>query len=833
MARLQTRVPRAFQTARQITNGSGMRSTFSAHAERRNHIQYGGNVFGRVSGGVSQPSASDSFSSAMSSTSKASHFGKPGVEKSGFPWGKASKGAGGVALAGAGIAALSVAAISEGSSGGGVPGEDPHSSYGIQPVGGEGTSGGTPDPHGVAPSGALNLETIQETPPTDINQYTTDFIEVPQSTGGLALETPIEANYDVESIKSWFGRAFPIAGVSLASSTSVIIDPAMIEQVAARHLDYFQYFRGDMVFTFRWNVPKTSFGAFVALYNPGDVIAVNDRDSDHAICKTFVDLQGSEATLTVPWFFQTAFYDRSWDTTASPYRFGVLKIEVLSPLSTVTDLLASSNLRVYLSFTNVSIMTPIPKPVPQGAALSILGSLGAGIGAGIATNEIANKMHPQQQYMAMGEHTMRIFNEGLNLLRVEGADPAVPVARNYGNVAPVGDDFAISDYNQLGLIPSYALVPLPSGQTASFLSPSAHAWLRHIRDVHHFVRADFGIRLHFVGTPFHSGRLRIIYVPDIVAAASAYSAMSQFDAAMGSSIVWDLQTDQMIDLVVPYGHPLEYNVYPGLVIYNERDIQSPFDSVVLPAVWAEIVCTNISVMGYNGYTRMQTIINGSYNPPPYRSQATSLLEPQGIVTTGWYNDVHCSEDETDVSLATTARRPGPLVDSTTGGLKVFALTSAFQTIPICKWLNGLGPADNISLASPIAPFLARCCGWRGSVKVSIVCNDASVSLRVMPVFGTTNDIGLGYCVNGAGFAELVMPYYTPYLFYGNRVDLFSLRVQASANTDAWIYLSFLEDFEILWPTGIRTAASTVINLPLQDEDETQPATLSGDSIIAE
>lgn len=810
---------------RRFHNSGAGRPSIAAGPTSRASVTTGppATVFGRVTGGIAPSKSNSSLSTAASFHSvmsergggppiSASHMGDSGSKSIS---GKTALKAAGVVAVGGGVAGLSALALTGAAD---PSATDPHSSYGIQPVGGAGEPGGTPNRSDLGGQPALNIETIQEETPEDINQYNTDFIEVPQSTGGLPALTPVEENYDMESIKSWFGRAFFLENVAFTTSRSIVIGPGVIESCSKGKLDYFRYFRADMVFTFRWNVPKTSFGALIMSYVPGDSVGntINDginKGCDFNVCKTFIDVQGSEATLTVPWFYFMAFYDRGAVFSLGKFaNFGKLWIDVVNPVQSVNGSVVASTGNVYLSFANVSVLTPIPIAYPQGAVLAVLGTIGLSIGAGIATNEINKKLSPHE---LVGQNAMRIFNEGLNLLRIDGIDPAVPVARTETKFVPFGDSFAVTDYNQLGMIPTYQRLSLSSTSVRGILPLTNHAWYQQIMKIHPFVRADWGVRLHFCGTPFHSGRIRIMYL----STASDFNRYTgtQDKMAMGPSIVWDVHTDTFIDFVVPYGSTLEFNASPTVLIYMETPLTTAFDTVAFIDLVAEIVFTNVKVMGYRSYSTVKSPYVGSWDVALYPPDIAGFPVPEGTVTTGWYNAVHCLEDENDTSIATTARRAGPLLTKA-GAIYKFDLPTneAAVNLAVGGWLNGVNSTYDFGM--PIAPLLSRCSGWRGSVKVSIIADDANVSLRCKPYWGSDTD-AFGYTVNGAGFAEIVFPYISHDLFYGTRRLSWGVAVSGSAASKFAIWLSFMEDFELLWPTSLRTMSSTSASNPEEIQGE--------------
>lgn len=752
---------------------------------------HGGTGAGGLHGGIIGSLRSGSVSSSSSGVPPIT--GASSVRAKGTKTRFATDMASGVGM----ITGASLATIDEGSGSA--------TEVGISGGGGTSLSGGagsTDLPTQAVVGGAQTKTAVQVGEDTVKSIYNQDIIEATGPVNDVDLETPIESNYDVESIKSWLGRQAHVASFDGSTRTLFNIDRPFLEQVAKHKLDYFQYFRGDLVLTMRWNFPQTVFGAYLFTFAPGNGPSMGDPNfsqkdyADATVVKVLADAQSSVATLHIPWMYFYAFWDRSMSSGLRAQIGQFISVPII-PVASVSELVPNQTILLYAQWVNVSLLTPMCLPVAQGpllALLPILAGAAVGIGAGVASGEISNAIHKDDNnnnYETQGSNAMRIFNEGLNLMRQDGIDPAPPCARTTPFLKPTGDTFAVTSFEDYGVISTYHE---PIGGT--LVVPSSHYWFKRIWAAHAYVRADFGVRLHCFATPWHSGRLRVTYISD-QDNASVLPPGDLPDSSYGPSVVWDIQDDKTIDLVVPYGHPLEYGKFPALSIVVENDFTTSLGLDVPPQLMAEVVFTNLHIMGF----KMPAVNPNFLGPLPYRTMArytpTSIPNPEGTEVAGWYNPIHTSEDEFNTLIKTTARRPCH-----------YALQSgAVADFPISGGTGGIWPVpsdmgDLVHVRGPIVPFIQRAAGWRGSVKVSVVLADASLSVKLAPIFiGSGSSVSnVGYVVTGAGFGEIVLPYMSPDLFYARGVSYpVAVRIFASGDTTFNLWFSFLDDFELLWP----------------------------------
>uniref|UniRef100_A0AAT9JND8 Picornavirus capsid domain-containing protein n=1 Tax=Indotermes dicistro-like virus 1 TaxID=3032218 RepID=A0AAT9JND8_9VIRU len=640
---------------------------------------------------------------------------------------------------------------------------------------------------GSAPvDGATSKLNIQQTPDGDLDMYNQDFLEDGGAENTPIGNVPIIENYDVESIISWMSRNHHV--VTWGTYDAVLtVNSALIERISAGKLDYFQYFRGDITFQVRYNYPTTCFGANILYWNPGSVAS----DFNAALIKEIVSFQGSVATLHVPWFYPVAFYDR----LRTGQVFGSLRMVPVAGMTAVTDLVPVPLFQVYMSFSNISVCNPVPVSL-QGPVLGLLAGVGLSVGTGVATSVTANAViNNSSSAVGSGQNVLRMFNEGLNLMRQDGLDPAPSGARTNPDLKPIGSDFAVDTYDQLGLVSSYHAIQWTG--VPYLLVPERHAWYDSLIRIHAYSRANFVVKLHFLGTPFHTGRLRITYLSS--RAVALYDPSDAIGLSRGPSILWDIEDEKAIELYVPYTSVLEYDNYPSLLLTSDTDFTSAFGNTANPYILAEVGFTDMHVLGYDSIeaapdpvVAANRFVLGTVKPRP-----TILPRLQGYQVEEFFTPTHTSEDEYNLDIRTTLRRPTPIVESSTSReIMEFGTGSTINPVTLIYPLSAVVP----TLSGACVPLLGFMCAFRGSIKISVVASNPQSSVSIEPIFPTASG-PLGRVVTGTGFGEIIIPYMTLYLFYyGDFEQTPAIQVHLSdLDSTFQVWISFLADLEPLYP----------------------------------
>lgn len=648
------------------------------------------------------------------------------------------------------------------------------------------------------------ISTIHNT--TNI-EFPAQFVAPPQS-------TTTESNYDVESLKTWLGREHHIANVTttpyqLSFSQSVLAD------VAKGKLDYFTYFKSSMQLIVRWNAPKTTFGSFVLAFAHGSQPPDTTIDSyNFTPHKVWVDLQGSVATINAPWFYPAAYamLDEEWTV-------GNFILQSISN-QTVAENAWTPSFAIYVSFHDVSLLTPSAGISMQGSFLTLPLDITA------SSMEIANsvkesKLLDQQladekiygdqlraatttigggnanAYQSRGESVLRTFSEGINLARADGADPAIPITRVTAPITKFDDPFEVETWDQLVAIPSFHTIAI--GKVSLFTN---HSWLELFRKTVAASRCDFLVKIHARATVFHSGRVRLVYVPEANMTVSTLNPVSSW----GPSILWDIQDDRTISFEVPYGSITEYNSYPAFQLVQEIPFASSLSSVSAPVFDMELICVRLRSVGFG--TPSPWGLN-EWLPTPLRYISAA---PQMFNVTGFYHDRHTSEGDALQTLASYARRPCYAVED--GGNRWFTGSGYVRTTQ----LDFIGDnAEHGTFNSFIGDVSKHMAGWRGSVKVSMwgsgprPAPQFRVQLHYGPYILTRTDYS-GVVISEGSFLEVVIPYFTPFQFYGcamsgdfttPQLNIFTFLDGQSPPDPGYTFalsVTFLADFQMLCPT---------------------------------
>lgn len=626
----------------------------------------------------------------------------------------------------------------------------------------------------------LDLTTLQEAQdgsPIDqvqLNQIMADAAPSPLGDGG-ATSAPAKENYHVESIIQWLERPHWAATVtSVTGRTSFDLSRAILKTIAHGKLDYFRFLSADFEITLRWNCPKTTFGAAMMVWSYGTngIATAGDTDMiDSTYLKTFYTLSSSSATILIPWHYPA----NGFDLTNPALKLGTLYLLPLVPATTVTDTLPAVSGDFYLRLRNISLRTPVPMSIiPQGGAIS---------------------RFITDAFDARGQNTYRVASEALNLARVHGNDPAIPLSRH--NIPLVTPKSRFTSYDDYGRIARFVPMDL-SGLIPPSLTASTF-WTDVIDQLHSWTRWDAHVKLHLVGTPFHSGRLRVNYLP---INDSALSAVMSDDLAMGFSTLWDIQESGILEFDLPYTSSLEFNNPPQLSITVENPLVSPFASVVLPWIVAEVTVSNIRVLGLTADSTAMGAIGQSFLPWTLSSTLVSGNYSVHALESV-YHPEHTSDFDGQVLVRTTGRRPSPQLDPD-GTLSVFTGPSVFQVANLLFGARSVGTSMSSNRA---VPFLQNSAGWRGSVKISIrpttLVTDLSVSIAWATGTPTANTSTAGTVVAGPQEGiEVIVPYLTPFQFYGVS-NAASTWIRVSSLLDPTfsfnLYVSFLDDLEILYP----------------------------------
>lgn len=631
----------------------------------------------------------------------------------------------------------------------------------------------TNDTSTVAPStttGAVSEERQQATEGDNERQvHNVDVIDGATVSVALDPPTPVEFDNSIESIVSWLGKECYYKTVNSISNIQVVFDRSLLAYVADGKLNHYLLFRGDLVVTVRWNAPKTVFGSFVLFWDYGKPVegTIDPNLSRH---KVYVDLQLSAATITIPWLFPQRFVSLvGW------WQIGVLRAWTGVNPTSATENQWNPVFNVYVSFKNVSVLTPTPcrSMVAQGGVMSSISST-------MSYNDIPET----------GQDVIRTFSEGVNLARSSGTEPAVPIARAPLPMRQSNDPHSPMTMLDLTSIPTYQSMSMNNWFRMH------NAWLSRFAVTHHSVRADFIVTLHCHATAFHSGRVRILYTPFVLEASS----WTRLDYSRGPSILWNIDDNRSITFEVPYGSPKEFNDWPCIMVVPEPDFQTSFENSVAPAFMAEVVAFNVAVVGFK--TPQPTFLANFPNPAIVD---TSIVKQTGFEVGGWYTASHTSENDCDILLATTARRPGRTGVEMTSRSVVRVRDLSLHSF--VKQDDAWKAVRIHAFFTYIGNVLSCHVGWRGSLKVSVYSTAGSIfKMTLYYSYMSMSDENFawsgGTVVTAAGFGEVLVPYFSQDLYYTSQSSKVAkdspvVVIEPLTEEPYTVYVGFMPDFEVI------------------------------------
>uniref|UniRef100_A0AAT9JFP9 Picornavirus capsid domain-containing protein n=1 Tax=Pericapritermes dicistro-like virus 2 TaxID=3032224 RepID=A0AAT9JFP9_9VIRU len=650
-------------------------------------------------------------------------------------------------------------------------------------------------------NGMETIDTLQQEDPVEESVMNQEIVEHPGDTNVRMFESPINDNYHLDSIKTWLTRQHLVSTAQPLASAGVALNNNLLRKIAKGKLDYFRYFRCDFDVILRWNVPKTVYGTFVLMFDyVSNTLNLQPPNVDFNAnpIKILCDLNSGEARIKIPYFYPTSV----WDLSETFCLGGVSASYLFGPQS-VTDTLITPSFNTYVTCTNITVSTPFPASLfPQGNAITKGLQIGGMDGwmdrtpYGFKFPKVEEES-PTVDYQAHGNQVIRTFVEGLNLTRQDGFDPAIPTGRVQLPVKPIPDDATFSDYHQLCAIPSYEVIANSSaGYETVLLYP--HYWLDFVRQFHPMVRCDFTVTLRVVCSSFHTGRVRIVYVPRSDGTTLVQTGDPQA-MAYAPSILWDIQDESQITFEVPYGNVLDFNRFPGIIIYHEVPFVSAFGASAPVGLVMTTTCSNVSVLGYHHATIPYKRFPRWSSLP---SSQTPLTVSQSLGVLGFYSPTHSSDDETNTSISTTCRRP------TEYATIVFDNTTSEKFLsPYYDLLTSNPTATGVSYrGSYLAHFLCRFAGWRGSLKVSLVCKNTDARFRVRIQFPESNG-DQGELWSELNYFEFTLPYMCRYTFVSGTyisaypsffVELLGVDL-TTVGTPVTMFLSTLADFTPLMP----------------------------------
>uniref|UniRef100_A0AAT9J9X7 Structural polyprotein n=1 Tax=Indotermes dicistro-like virus 2 TaxID=3032219 RepID=A0AAT9J9X7_9VIRU len=682
-----------------------------------------------------------------------------------------------------------------------------------------------------APAGTTTVEMRHDEPLLTETVHQIEFVEEPKPEAPAPPSAELSSNYDVDTIKNWCARAHFIQKQLLGKDQLIPNANVTLKSAAKGKLDYFRYVRFDMKLMLRWSVPKTEFGYLLVSYAPGTGYeAASAELHQFTPIKTLVNIQSGYVELIAPFFYPLPYLDLA----DSLWQLGTFRLSLVNRKSVndtpVTPLMAS----MYVSYINMSVLTPTYRSfLPQGASLGklLVGTAAAGavtefamdateFGMGMndrfgdptATNHNLNfGLSPAsiskaiETFNADGQSAFRVFAENLNFMRQDGIDPSVPSSRVNLPLARKMGPYAFDNYNMLCAIPSYFEFETSNDTKLHLPLNQLNEWYLNVQRTHPLVRCDFLVRLTVFATSFHSGRYRVVYLSD------ASVVDDNADPSLGPSIIWDITDSASITFPVPYGNNRPFSAHPTLTIMEEVQFRSGFTPFTAPLVIAEVTCTNINVLGLRVPDPISTNIrwhipartSDNPNVESLRAQTAAALP-----ITGFRDFAGTSDDMTNVSLVTTARRPCILVN--------LLVDSPYEFTADAE--DGYFIVDPISAVSGFAPyrfkgyisnFLASCGGFRGSIKVCVrIVNPDVAASDAFEIHPSYSDHEFCPGLVCSGYGEIQLPYMTWGQFYN--FDVIgttgathpSIQVTSADPTAIFnVYVGFYEDFEVLFPTS--------------------------------
>lgn len=707
------------------------------------------------------------------------------------------------------------------------------------------TTGGTGGNNSLAGdstglNGAPSMSVEQVTPDVHIRDKNQLFLENRGPENKL-IPYDVTSNYPVESLKTWLSRAHLIrrnVAVSTLNASPIVLETNLIRTLSRGRVANFSWFSGDATITLRWNAPKTVFGTLLAYYQPGGVSVLNLTSSMNlARYKEIIDIQANQAVIHCPFI-----YARPYVNLLSNVAWGRLHIgtESLTAPRSATDTTWTPTLSVYVSFTNISLLTPTPFAQPEGLVASKAIAVGTATAARRAKRRGRSKTNnsrthlPDQypesddddymddtpMYQPAGQDVVRTFAEAINLCRADGMDPSVPMGREAKELSPKGHKHGVYSMREYASTPFYVHLPALSNNTRLDFNVGRVSCFHRLYAAVGALRADFRVTLHCFATAFHSGRVRIVYSPTTV--ASAVGIPDGIERSWAPSIIWNIEENKTITFDVPYGSPTEYDRMPMIYIVPEVPFISSF-GISTPVFLATVVPFNIRTVGFG--TRSPLFVRNSALDAQDISPSNVLVEAQSTSfnTPGWYNPVHTSEDSTNDCLKTLFRRPGPIQGETVTGLAAFLPQAMrLRLITASAWLR-----FDLFGGAIINQFI----GWRGTVKISLVgSSDMTFTARMnYGRYSTqpTTENTSGLIRSNNAFLEVSIPYFSRNLF---NVAMTTIAIMegpflyiepSSLTTPYEVFISFMDDFELIGmgaPSGIPPNPTMDIQEAIEDND---------------
>eukprot|EP01053_Blabericola_migrator_P002426 Blabericola_migrator_1__2425@NODE_1682_length_4011_cov_30_770030_g1091_i0_p1_GENE_NODE_1682_length_4011_cov_30_770030_g1091_i0NODE_1682_length_4011_cov_30_770030_g1091_i0_p1_ORF_typecomplete_len794_score41_42Rhv/PF00073_20/0_013Rhv/PF00073_20/1_1e11Rhv/PF00073_20/7_3Rhv/PF00073_20/1_6e02Waikav_capsid_1/PF12264_8/0_0074Waikav_capsid_1/PF12264_8/41Waikav_capsid_1/PF12264_8/2_1e02_NODE_1682_length_4011_cov_30_770030_g1091_i05872968 len=622
----------------------------------------------------------------------------------------------------------------------------------------------------------MSMEQQQETQDVVTNHGPAETLDncvlendVPQSS--------VQQFSNVETIRSRMGRECRIATAS-GFPLRVPLTYKSVALVADGVLKRYCYFAGDAIFTLRWNCPKNVFGSFTVGFDYGsaaDVTGLNAVTLNDLFVKVYADFQASTVVLRVPWFYPEAFVALN-----SPFSLGAVFGDVIGS-ATAGDFSWNPIVDIYLHFENVSVNVPTCFATMQGGVLSAIASVGSIAAAGTEIGLAASSMHKSNTSPEpSGQNVLRTFVDGLNLVRADGFDPAIPMGMTALSLKPKGGSLSFGDLDNLCAIPFYRRSPV-----GEWFVPN-HRWFERVRAMAYVSRCDFVVTLHCHLTAFHSGRVRILYSP-CARFCGSLSGLSHPEWA--PSILWDVCENSSISFFVPYGSAMEYDDLPYIAIVESIPFQCGLGNVP-PIFVSEVRATNVRLLGFGttSILRVPTFKVASDVVKAVRAQASFGVD-------SWYTPVHSSESPALSGFGPYMRRANRMMQTN---------SIAVVTGPSTFYVGALKLVDATATYFPygvIGKLFLCSRGWRGSVKVSIKMKSDEL-LRARFNYGTLAEvIDTAYIESASGILEVVVPYFSPHLFYnGESSSGPTLLLLTEAAAQYEVHISFCADIELFAPS---------------------------------
>jgi hypothetical protein len=381
----------------------------------------------------------------------------------------------------------------------------------------------------------------------------TQFVEVaPEKVMSMPSAQHVDEMY-TETIRTFLTRPYPVAEIEWTSASApgekLLTIQAMKRYFrraprAKDKLTGFNFLRAGMEFEFRVNSPKMFYGRLIAAFYPLDEIVdpKGRRNVRTAMMYPSVDISattGEVQKLTVPYVHPFPFINISYVDDDPANDIGRLHVYVLAPLMNTLGEPATVHVTVFARLIDPVVTAFTDNPITiteQSFAPSV----------GRTTLEGVNGMR-------------RTTTNPAVLLGMEGMNDLAPSGYSVENDMQLSAIYerrnprafwrwtsAMARDHLLGILPIVPDATLSSNYPGLQPPDGSKDYLSTLALVFNLWRGAMRLRVSIVASAFHSGRLRMAFVPDIDRSIAGHPHVNTMQWIM------DLQQESEMFITIPW-----------------------------------------------------------------------------------------------------------------------------------------------------------------------------------------------------------------------------------------------------------------------------------------